>query len=302
MMIKGSIAALVTPFKEDRTIDLKAFEALIEWHIEEKTDSLLVCGSTGEVALLSNEEQTLLIKHAVQVAKKRIPIIAGTGSAQTAATIEKTQKAKALGADACLVIVPYYVKPTEEGCLAHYAAVNQVGLPMIVYHHPGRTGTKLSPQGFAKIAALEHVIGLKEGTVDIGYFLELKRYTSIAMFSGDDVLALPHLACGSQGVCSIVANVLPGLWKEMIDYMLKGELKEGKMLFESMYELCRTLVIETNPQGIKYALSLIKKCSPYLRLPLVEPREETKQEIHKALQKFYDLKNAKARLQLAGSI
>ncbi len=301
-MIKGSITALVTPFKKDLTIDLKAFEELIEWQIEEKTDAILVCGSTGEVALLSHEEQMLLIKHAVQVAKKRIPIIAGTGFSQTSATVEKTQKAKALGADACLVIVPYYVRPTEEGCFAHFAAVNQVGLPMIVYHHPGRTGTKLSPQGFAKIAALEHVMGLKEGTVDINYFLELKRYISIPVYSGDDVLALPHLACGSQGVCSIVGNVIPGLWKEMIDCMLRYELKEGKILFESMYELCRSLVIETNPQCVKYALSLLKKCSPYLRLPLVEPREETKQEISKALQKFYDLKNAKARPQLAESI
>lgn len=285
-MFQGSIVALVTPFHQNLSIDFAALEALIEWHIEEGTDAISLCGTTGENGTLSYQEFLAIIEKAVKVARGRVPIIAGTGCLDTCLTVKKTIESRKLGADGALVVLPYYSRPTEEGCLAHFQEVAKAGLPMIIYHHPGRCGIRLSPATLAKISEIPGVVNIKDAVGELSHTLELMNQTKTPLLCGDDTLALPHLACGTAGVISIVANLIPRKWKEFIVTLRNGELEEGRKMFQEFYSLCHSLVIETNPQGVKFALSKMGKCKPYLRLPLVMPRASTQLQIETELNKL----------------
>lgn len=278
-LFKGTIVPLITPFKKDLEIDEKALADLIEWHIHEKIDAVMLCGTTGEAPTLSEEEKLRIFKIGVEVSAGRVPIIAGTGTYDTRKSLKMTKAAKELGAAGALVVVPYYNRPTPEGCLAHFQEISKAGLPMIVYHHPGRTGTRLSADVLKEISKIPHFAAIKDSSGD----LELaKQMGSIPFLSGDDPLTLPMMELGGMGVISIVSNVIPRQWTEMTHAFLEGNKAKAKEINDQYAELCNALVLETNPQPIKYALSFLGKCQPYFRLPLVEPRALTKMQIQSA--------------------
>lgn len=274
-MFTGSFVALITPMTEEKEIDWPAFEELIEWQIREKTNGLVLAGTTGEAATLSSEEKLSLFKKGVEIAHGRVPIIAGTGVNSTQATVELTRAAKALGVDAALLVVPYYNRPSEAGCMAHFLKVAEVDLPFILYHHPIRTGVRLSVETMTRICEIPQVIGIKEASGDIGLGIELLQRIKKPIFSGDDLLALPHLSIGFSGTISIVGNVIPGPWGDFVR-------QPSRESFFYFYPFCRSLLLETNPQGVKYALSLLGKCQADLRLPLVTPQSSTQNQIEEA--------------------
>ncbi len=282
-MFKGSIVALATPYTEADEVDYDVIRQLIEWHIHEGTDGIVLCGSTGESAALSDEEQLQIINEGVVCSQGRIPIIAGTGSYDTRHSVQSTEAAQKAGADGCLVVQPYYNRPTPEGCLLHFQEIGKVGLPIIVYHHPGRTGIKLPVKWLAKISEIPSVACIKEATGDLDFILELLHTIQKPVLSGDDSLAIPILASGGVGTISIVANILPGPWKELITHLMNERLSEAKELYRTLYPLVKAMVLETNPQCVKYALGLMGKCRSAMRLPLIEPQENTRAQIALAL-------------------
>jgi 4-hydroxy-tetrahydrodipicolinate synthase len=282
-MFKGSIVAIVTPFTQEGEVDDRAFKELIDWHAEQGTDAIVCCGTTGEAPTLSSEEQQHIFKTALDVSKKRVPIIAGTGTYDTRKTVERTRKAKELGVAGCLVVVPYYSRPTPEGCIAHYAEVSKVGLPIIVYHHPGRTGVSLSAEALAEVAKLSSVVAIKEASGGLELIQEIQQISEIPIFSGDDTLTFAMMELGAVGGISIVANVIPKAWSEMIQSFLQGNKERARELNAQYAPLFQAMVMETNPQCIKYAVSLLGKCKPCLRLPLLEPRKTNKLKILQAL-------------------
>ena len=278
-MFKGSIVALATPFTQDNEVDYNKLHELIEWHMDSSTDAIVLCGITGEAPTLSFEEQIKIFKEGVLAAKGRIPLIAGTGSYDTNYAIRLTEGAKKTGVDGALIILPYYNRPTPEGCFQHFQELSKIGLPMIVYHHPGRIGYKLPAIALARIASLPHVVAIKEASGDLDYTLELMQQIETPVLSGDDSLTLPMMASGAVGVISIIANIIPREWKILTTLLLSDQLDEGREFFRRYYPLVKTMVLETNPQCVKYALGAMGKCSSKLRLPLVEPQESTKQQI-----------------------
>ncbi|MBS0653882.1 MAG: 4-hydroxy-tetrahydrodipicolinate synthase [Verrucomicrobia bacterium] len=282
-MFRGSIAALPTPFMEDDRVDEESIAKLIEWHIEEGTDGIVLCGTTGEAPCLSHEEQIGIIRLGVNCSKGRIPIIAGTGSYNTRHTIAMTEEAQAAGADGCLVIFPYYNRPTPEGCFLHFQELNKVELPIIAYNHPGRTGIKPPVKTLAAIAELDSVVSIKDGSGDLDYILDFIQASDLPLLSSDDSLAVPILASGGAGVISIVANVIPRLWKQCLSLLLQGKIAEGRALYRQLYPIVKAMVLETNPQCVKYALSVMGKCRASMRLPLIEPQPAAKEKIAEAL-------------------
>ncbi len=282
-MFKGSIVALVTPYREDGEVDEEAIASLIEWHIEEGTDGIVLCGTTGEAPCLSHEEKLRIFTQGVACARGRIPIIAGTGSYDTRETVQLTKEAEEIGVDGCLVIFPYYNRPTPEGCLAHFQELDKVGLPIIAYNHPGRTGIKPPVKTLAAIGELESVVCIKDGSGDLDYILDFLQASDVPLMSSDDSLVVPILASGGRGSISIIANVIPRRWKECISLLLEGKMSEGRELYRQLYPLVKAMVLETNPQCVKYALSLMGRCRASLRLPLIEPQVATKEKIAQAL-------------------
>lgn len=278
-MFKGSIVALATPFTSNNTIDYSALQALVEWHIESGTDAIVLCGSTGESATLSFEEQVKIFHEGIEAAKGRVPIIVGTGSNNTEHARHLTQAAKAEGADAALVVLPYYNRPTSEGCFQHFQVLSEIDLPLIVYHHPGRTSIKLPVSALARISRLPNIVGIKDGTSDLDYLIELMQEIDTPIFSGDDTLILPMMASGAMGIISIVANIIPREWKILTTLLLADQIDEAREFFRRYYPLAKSMVLETNPQCVKYALGAIGKCPSRLRLPLIEPQDGVKQRI-----------------------
>ncbi len=282
-MFKGSIAALATPFDDQGNVDLKNLSDLIEWHIESGTDGIVLCGTTGESPVISSEEMRCIFETGVLVANGRIPILAGTGSYDTAKAVKATQVAKEIGADGALVILPYYNRPSPEGCFQHFQELSKVGLPLMVYHHPGRTGIKLPVRALARIAELPHISAIKEATADLDYAIELMHLTRTPVLAGDDSLVVPMIAAGACGVVSIVANIIPREWKILTTLLLSDQVGEARDYFKRFYSLVKAMVLETNPQCVKYALSLMGKCRSHLRLPLIEPQEIVKEQIEKEM-------------------
>ena len=285
-MFKGSIAALPTPFTEEGRVDYRVLSELIEWHIDSGTDAIVLCGITGEASTLSEEEQIQIFKEGVLAAKTRIPVIVGTGSNDTRHAIRLTEEAKRAGADAALVIVPYYNRPTAEGGFAHFQELSQVGIPLIPYHHPGRTGVRLPPAALARIASLPNIGAIKESAGDLDYAIDLIQQTEIPILTGDDGLILPMMAIGAVGVISVVANVIPREWKILTTLLLADQVDEAREFFRRYYSLVKAMFLEINPQCVKYALSRMGKCSSRLRLPLIEPQEAVREQIESVLAKL----------------
>lgn len=297
-MFKGTIVALTTPFNEQNEVDYQTLWDLLEWQVESGMDAIVLCGSTGEAPTLSDAETISIFQEGVRICKGRVPIIAGTGTYNTQHCIEITRAAKEVGVDAALVVVPYYNRPTPEGCFQHFQAISNVGLPMIVYHHPGRIGIKLPIKDLLRIADLPHVVAIKDSTADLDYAIELIQQTPIPVFTGDDTLTLPAMAVGAVGVISVIANIIPREWKQLTSFLLKDQWKEGRNLFNRFFPLAKSMFLESNPQCIKYAMGVLGKCSFKIRLPLIEPQETTQRQIESELMKAGLISKAPHRIHV----
>jgi 4-hydroxy-tetrahydrodipicolinate synthase len=270
-MIKGSIVAIVTPMHEDGSLDLAAFRALIDFHIAEGTDAIVVVGTTGESPTVNVEEHELLIAEAVKHSAKRIPIIAGTGANSTREAIELATFSKKAGADASLTVVPYYNKPTQEGLYQHFKAIAEaVDMPHILYNVPGRTGADISNDTVLRLAQIRNIVGIKDATggIDRGSDLLQRAPKDFAIYSGDDASALALILLGAHGTISVTANVAPKLMHEMCAAGLNGELAKAREINFRLLGLHRNLFVEANPIPVKWAVARMGKIRNNLRLPL----------------------------------
>ncbi len=282
-MLKGPMVAIVTPFKNNE-IDEEALRRLVNFHIENGTMGIIPCGTTGESATLSYEEHERVIEIVIDEVNKRIPVIAGTGSNNTKEAIELTKAAKEAGADAALLITPYYNKPTQEGLYYHYKKVaEEVNIPIVMYNVPGRTAVNLLPETVAKLAKIPNILGIKDATGSINVLTEMIELTSGEEFyflSGDDFIYYPFLCVGGHGVISVVSNVAPKLMRELYDAVQNNNFKKAQELHFKVYNLSKSMFIQTNPIPVKKALYLMGLIEDEIRLPLVsmsgEPLEKLK--------------------------
>ena len=289
-MITGSLVAIITPMKsggaDDGALDLARFRKLIDWHVAEGTDGLVVVGTTGESPTVDFDEHKELIRIAVQHSHGRIPVIAGTGGNSTAEAIELTESAKKNGATACLSVVPYYNKPTQEGMYRHFRKIAEsVDLPMILYNVPTRTVADLQNDTVLRLAQVPGIIGIKDATANLERGTDLLRRVprGFAVYSGEDATALPLILCGGQGVISVTANVAPKLMHQMCAAALVGDAKKARELNDRLLPLHQRLFLETNPAPVKWALAEMGLIEPGLRLPLVPLSERFHQPVREAL-------------------
>lgn len=285
-MFKGSIVALVTPFKDGK-IDEGALERLIEFQIKNGTDGILPCGCTGEAATLSAEEQKQMIKLTVNLVKKRIPVLAGTGSNSTTEAIELTKYAQSAGADAALLITPYYNKPTQKGLLLHYEKVaSAVSLPIILYNVPSRTGISILPETVAKLSEIKNIVAIKEASGSLNQTSEILSLCKTTVLSGDDSLTLPILSVGGAGVVSVAANIVPQDIANLVHNFQEGKFEEARKLHLKLFSLCRAMFLETNPIPVKTALGMMGMIEPELRLPLSSMNEDKKRQLKEVLENY----------------
>jgi len=282
MLFKGSLPALVTPFRNGK-VDEKAFVALVERQVAAGTHGLVVCGTTGEASTLSHDEHREVVELCVKTAAGRIPVIAGAGSNSTDEAISLTQHAKAVGAHAALVVNPYYNRPTQEGVYAHYKTlVEAVQLPILVYNVPVRTGSDMQPELIGRLSKLPNVIGIKDASADLN---RVARHTALAgrdfiQISGEDGTAVGFNAQGGVGCISVTANVAPYQCAAMQEATLRGDYAEARRINDTLARLHRALFLEASPAPAKYALSLLGLCADELRLPLVPVQSmDVKKEI-----------------------
>jgi 4-hydroxy-tetrahydrodipicolinate synthase len=289
-MFKGSFVAIVTPFKDGK-IDERAYADLIEFQIEEGTNGIVPCGTTGESATLSHQEHERVIELTVEIVNKRIPVIAGTGSNSTSEAIMLTRHAKDAGADASLLITPYYNKPTQEGLYRHFKTIAEsVDMPQFLYNVPGRTGVNMLPETVERLSKLKNIIGIKEATGDLKQVSDVIGCCgdNFITLSGDDFTTFPLLAVGGHGVISVTANIAPHDVAIMCKEFFKGNIKKAKEMHYKLQSLNEAMFYETNPIPVKTALSLMGKVSGEMRLPLC-PLSEKNLERLKGVMKGYDL-------------
>lgn len=287
-MFRGSIVAIVTPFRDGK-IDEKAFRELIEFHIKNGTDGIVPCGTTGESATLSLDEHERLIELTIEAVNKRVPVIAGTGSNNTAEAVRLTKRAKEAGADAALLITPYYNKPTQEGLYQHYKKVaEEVDIHIILYNVPGRTGVNMLPETVARLAEIKNIVGIKEATGDLKQISDVINLCpkDFLLLSGDDFTVYPTLAIGGHGVISVVANVAPKDMADLCDSYFAGDLKKANDLHYKLLPLNTAMFYETNPIPVKTALSLMGKVTGEMRLPLCQMSEGNLNRLKKVMKDY----------------
>ena len=286
-IIQGSIVAIVTPMFEDGTVDWKGLEKLVEWHIEQGTNSIVAVGTTGEASTLSMGEHTQVIKEIIRVANKRIPIIAGTGANSTHEAIELTKEAKTLGADAALLVTPYYNKPTQEGLYQHYKAIAEaVDLPQILYNVPGRTGVDMSNETVIRLADIPQIIGIKDATGDVPRGAELLKGLEgkdMVVYSGDDATAYQLIEHGAKGNISVTANVAPKQMSQVCAAGLAGDSIQAKTINDQVANLHDILFCESNPIPVKWALHEMGLIETGIRLPLTPLAEQYRASLREAL-------------------
>lgn len=283
--LQGAIVALVTPFQSDGSIDEKRLRQLVNWHIESGTHGIVPCGTTGESATLTHEEHHWVIDIVIDESKGRIPVVAGAGSNATAEAVSLTQHAKKAGVDAVLSISPYYNKPTPQGIIEHYQAINEIGIPIIVYNVPGRTGSNITAETTLKLAQMGNIMGIKEASGNLEQVMEIlkNRPENFRVYSGEDSLAFAIMALGGDGGISVVANEIPREFSHMIQCCLQGNFEEARKIHFQYYTLMRQNFIETNPIPVKTALSLMGKIEANFRLPLTPMSEGNKEKFMKTL-------------------
>lgn len=284
-MFTGAIVAIVTPFKEGK-IDEEALRALIEWQIISGTDGIVPCGTTGESATLSHEEHDRVIEITIDAVRKRVPVIAGTGSNSTAEAIRLTKHAYDAGADGVLVVCPYYNRPTQAGMYQHFKEIaDQVPIPVILYNVPGRTGVNLLPETVVRLASVPNIVGIKEASGSLKQIMDLIYlcHGDFCVLSGDDFIALPTLALGGKGVISVASNVVPADMAAMTDAYQAGNLAKARELHYRMLSLMDALFIETNPIPVKAALAMMGMITDELRLPLARLSSGSEQKLKNVL-------------------
>ncbi len=272
-MIKGSIVAIVTPMLADGKVDWKSLETLVEWHIAEGTDAIVSVGTTGESATLDIDEHIEVIRRTVQLVKGRIPVIAGTGSNATTEAIEQTKAAQAVGADAALLVTPYYNKPPQEGLYRHFKAIAEaVKIPQILYNVPGRTGCDMLPATVGRLGKIPNIVGIKEAKGEISRIkdlLALELGSNFAIYSGDDATACESILLGGHGDISVTANVAPRKMHQMCAAALAGDRAKAERIDAELQPLHKDLFVEPNPIPVKWALTEMKMIQDGLRLPLI---------------------------------
>lgn len=285
-MIKGSIVAIVTPMHPDGSLDYAGLNQLIDWHIAEGTDGIVIVGTTGESATVSVEEHCALIKATVDRVAGRIPVIAGSGGNSTAEAIVLTRFAKEAGADATLQVVPYYNRPTQEGMYQHFKAIAEaVDLPVILYNVPGRTVADMSNETILRLAAIKNIVGVKDATGNIGRGIDLLRLApaDFAVYSGDDPTAMALMLAGGKGNISVTANVAPRAMAELCKAAMAGDLKTAIAINNKVFPLHQKLFVEPNPVPVKWALAEMGKMPAGIRLPLVPLAAEYQETVRAAL-------------------
>lgn len=285
-MFSGSIVALITPFK-DGGVDCKKLGELVEYHIESGTDAIVPCGTTGESPTLNYEEHERVVSEVIQKASGRIPVIAGTGSNSTSEALRLTKSAKKAGANASLLITPYYNKPTQEGLYLHFKAIaEEVDIPIILYNVPSRTAVSITPETVARLAEIKNIVGIKEASGSIDHTSQILQLCDITVVSGDDSLTLPIMAVGGKGVISVVANIVPADVARMVHDFNNGNHKEAQEMHRKLFPLCRAMFIETNPISVKTAMRLLGTLNGEMRLPLCKMTQGHESQLATALKKY----------------
>ena len=287
-MLKGSLVALITPMNQDGSINYEQLHDLIDWHIENGTDGIVAVGTTGESATLPVEEHLAVIEATVKHVNKRIPVIAGTGANNTVEAIALSQAAEQAGADYTLSVVPYYNKPSQEGIYQHFKAIAEAtSIPMVIYNVPGRTVVSMSNDTILRLAEIPNIVGVKEASGKIGSNIELINSVpeGFAVLSGDDPTGLPFMLCGGHGVVTVAANVAPKLFADMCRAALEGDIVTARRLNEQLIPIYNTMFCEPSPAAPKWGLSLLGKCEPHVRLPLVALTEAGQAKVRAALEK-----------------
>lgn len=285
----GSAVALITPFNESG-VDYEKLGELIDFHVENGTDSIVICGTTGESSTMPDEEHLAVVRFAIEKAAKRIPVIAGTGSNDTSHAIELSKKAEEFGADGLLIVTPYYNKTTQKGLYIHTEAIaKSVNIPIILYNIPGRTGgLGFNLDTIKKLAKIPNIVGIKEATGDLAFAAKIAAETDLAIYAGNDDIIVPIMSIGGQGVISVVANILPQETHDICAKFAKGDVAGSRELYLKMLKLINTLFIEVNPIPIKTAMNLLGYEVGDLRLPLCDMTDENL-EILKTVLKDYGL-------------
>lgn len=284
-MLKGSMVALITPMRADGAVDERAFTELVEWQVAEGTEGLIPVGTTGESPTLSHAEHGRVVELCVAAARGRVPVIAGTGSNSTAEAVALTRHAKAAGADAALVVTPYYNRPTQEGLYLHFQAVAEAGLPVIIYNIPGRSVVDMSVETMARLARLPNIVGVKDATANLTRPLHTRRAcgAGFAQLSGEDHTVLSFLAAGGHGCISVTANVAPRLCAEMHRAWRGGEVDRAIAIQDRLVPLHDAMFCETSPGPVKYAASLLGRGSDHCRLPLAPVGEAGRARVREAM-------------------
>ena len=294
LTLRGSMVALVTPFRDDQ-VDDGALKRLIDLHVEAGTSAIVPCGTTGESATLSFEEHDRMIELVVQMARGRIPVIAGTGSNNTREAVRLTRHAKDVGADAALLISPYYNKPTQRGLYLHFKAIAEaVDIPLVLYNIASRTAVNIEPETFAQLSSIKTIVAVKESSGNLEQMSRILELTQghLALISGDDALTLPVLAIGGTGVISVVANLVPRDVRMMVDAFQAGRHEEATQRHQRLLPLTRAMFLETNPIPVKTAMGLLGMIEPELRLPLCAMAEANEPRLRQALEAYGLLKPA----------
>lgn len=269
-MFEGVTVALVTPFKEG-AVDFEKLEELVAWHIEQGTDCLLPCGTTGESPTLSHEEHDKVVDTVIRAAGRKIRVLAGAGSNSTAEALRLTTHAASAGADGALVITPYYNKPTQEGLYRHFHTIAEaVNIPIVIYNVPGRTGVSIAPETVARLSKLENIVAVKEASGSLDQASAILESSQLTVLSGDDSLTLPIMAVGGKGVISVVANIVPRDVKAMVTAYNSGDVKAAAQRHLKLYSLCKAMFYETNPGPVKTAMKILGRLNGRMRLPLCE--------------------------------
>ena len=290
-MLQGSIVALVTPMNADGSIDWEAHERLVQWHVESGTAGIVPMGTTGESATLNTQEHLEVISRTIELANGRISVVAGTGSNSTEETLHQTKEAESLGADACLLVTPYYNRPTQEGLYAHFKKVAETtSVPLVLYNVPGRTGCDLLPETIGRLSSIEGIVGIKEASGKIERVSEIRSVSASDFFilSGEDALTLEMMNNGAVGTISVTANVLPKAMAEFCDSFLSGNVKRASAIDEVLQSVHEILFIESNPTPAKWALHQMGIIHEGIRMPLLplssRHRSELKKRVDEAME------------------
>ena len=287
LVFTGAAVAIVTPFGEDGNIDYKAYDNLVEFQIANHTDAVVVCGTTGESATLTEKEHSELISHTVKLVNKRIPVIAGTGSNNTAHAVELSKDAAAAGADALLCVTPYYNKATQKGLVKHFTEIaKSVDIPVILYNVPSRTGCNIAVDTYKELAKVENIVAAKEASGNLSQVAQIADECDLHIYSGNDDQITPIMSLGGKGVISVLSNVAPQAAHDIADLYLKGKTEESKRLQLEYLELINRLFIEVNPIPVKTALALMNMCKANMRLPLCEMEDKNFEKLKKTLVKY----------------